>query len=124
MNFKIITENNISVAVANESGIVITGTQSALDFIAAARYETGCERVTLCKSAISEDFFVLSTGMAGEILQKFVNYRIKLAIIGDFSCYTSKPLKDFIYECNKGAHIFFVNNEDEAIEKLANTVSK
>jgi hypothetical protein len=116
---KIITKNNISVAILNESGVIITDAQSALDFIATARYETGCERVALYKSAISEDFFVLSTGIAGEILQKFVNYRIKLAIIGDFSCYTSKPLNDFIYECNKGAHIFFVNNEAEAVEKLS-----
>ncbi len=38
---------------------------------------------------------------------------------GDFSRYTSKPLRDFIYESNNGSHIFFVSTEDDAIEKLA-----
>ena len=39
--------------------------------------------------------------IAGDILQKFVNYGIKFAIFGDFTGYTSKPLKDFIYESLK-----------------------
>lgn len=59
--------------------------------------------------------------IAGDILQKFVNYGIKLAIFGDFSKYTSKPLKDFIYECNQGQDVFFVKDEAEAI-KILNVV--
>ena len=69
--------------------------------------------------AIVEDFFILSTVLAGEILQKFINYQIKFAIIGDYSKYTSQPLKDFIYESNKGKDIFFVANENEVIEMLS-----
>ena len=65
-----------------------------------------------------ELFFVLSTGVAGEVAQKFVNYKMRFAIIGDFSGYTSKSLQDFIYESNKGKHLFFVANEDEAIARL------
>ena len=38
-----------------------------------------------------------------------------------FSGYTSKPLKDFIYESNKGRDIFFVSSEEDAIEKLSRT---
>lgn len=56
--------------------------------------------------------------IAGDILQKFVNYGIKLAIFGDFSRYTSKPLKDFIYECNQGQDVFFAKDETEAVEML------
>jgi hypothetical protein len=67
---------------------------------------------------VIEDFFVLSTRIAGEILQKFITYQFKLAIVGDFSGYTSKPLKEFIYESNKGKEIFFVSSEEDAIEKL------
>ena len=67
---------------------------------------------------ITEDFFILSTGLAGEILQKYINYDGLIAIYGDFSHYTSKPLKDFIYESNKGKDVFVVATEDEAIEKL------
>lgn len=65
-----------------------------------------------------EDFFILSTKIAGEILQKFILYNFKLAIVGDFSGYTSKPLKDFIYESNKGRDIFFVSSVEDAIERL------
>ncbi|WP_335582436.1 DUF4180 domain-containing protein [Candidatus Formimonas warabiya] len=97
----------------------MTDAQSALDLIATVRYETGCDRMALNKGAITEEFFRLSTGLAGEILQKFVNYRLKFAIIGDFSCYSSKPLKDFIYESNRGRDVFFVSAEAEAIERLA-----
>ena len=52
-------------------------------------------------------------------MQKYINYGGRVAIYGDFSHYTSKPLKDFIYESNKGKDVFFVATEDEAIEKLS-----
>ncbi|HFX3750546.1 TPA: DUF4180 domain-containing protein [Enterococcus faecium] len=52
-------------------------------------------------------------------MQKFTNYRKRIAIIGNFSLYTSKSLKDFIYECNKGKDILFLPNEKQAIEKLS-----
>ena len=35
-----------------------------------------------------------------------------------FSGYTSKPLKDFIYESNNGKDVFFVGSEQEAVERL------
>lgn len=110
---------NNEVALVQSDEIIITDVQSALDFIATIRYETDCDRVALNKSAITEDFFKLSTCLAGEVLQKFVNYQMKFAIIGDFSCYTSKPLKEFIYESNHGKNVFFVSTQEEAIEKLA-----
>jgi len=52
-------------------------------------------------------------------LQKFSTYRVRLAIIGDFSKYTSKSLRDFIYESNKGKHICFVANTEDAIQMLS-----
>ena len=63
--------------------------------------------------------FHLSTKLAGEILQKFINYHVKIAIVGDFSAYTSKSLKDFIYESNNGKDIFFLPDEKKAIDKLS-----
>ncbi|MFL0251456.1 DUF4180 domain-containing protein [Clostridium neuense] len=118
MNIKKIIKDNISIALIESDELVLTDVQSALDLMATVNYETGCNRMVLNKAAISEDFFKLSTRIAGEILQKFINYHVKFAIIGDFSMYNSKALKDFIYESNNGKDIFFVSNEDEAIEKL------
>lgn len=119
MKITIANEKNVEIAVINSSEILITDVQSALDFIMTATYDTGCNRIVLNKSAVCEDFFNLSTKLAGDVLQKFVNYNVKLAIVGDFSVYTSKSLRDFIYESNKGNHIFFLPDEKQAIDKLS-----
>lgn len=119
MKIKVVKENNIEIALVKSEEIIINDIQSSLDFIATVRYETGCERIVLNKSAIIEDFFDLSTKIAGNVLQKFVQYEMKLAIVGDFSIYSSKSLRDFIYECNNGRNIFFMPDEKQAIEKLS-----
>lgn len=119
MNIRTIEKNRIEIACVTSNEIVITDVQSALDFMVTVRYEVGCNRIILNKSAICEDFFDLKTRLAGEILQKFINYQTKIAIIGDFSTYSSKSLRDFIYESNNGRDIFFLSDEDQAIDKLS-----
>ena len=114
-----IKENNTEIAVLDSSDILISDVQSALDLIATVGWETGCSRIIINKSSISEDFFDLKTKLAGEVLQKFINYNVKIAIVGDFTVYTSKSLRDFIYESNKGKNIFFLPDERAAIEKLS-----
>ncbi len=115
-----ISENGIDIAVLSSDDLLITDVQSALDLIATVNYEVDCNRIILDKSLICEEFFDLKTRLAGEILQKFINYQFKIAIVGDFSVYTSKSLADFIYECNQGKDIFFFADEKQAIEKFKN----
>lgn len=119
MDIKIITANGRETAFVHSDEVCISDAGSALDFMQSVCYETGCRSIAINKEALAGDFFVLSTRIAGEILQKFVNYRFRLAIVGDFSGYTSKPLKDFIYESNRGRDIFFVSSEEDAITKLS-----
>ena len=76
------------------------------------------DRLAIEKSMLANDFFILSTRFAGEALQKLINYRFKIAIFGDYSHYTSKPLKDFMRESNRGRDVFFVATQEEAIERL------
>ncbi|KAB3531616.1 DUF4180 domain-containing protein [Alkaliphilus pronyensis] len=118
MKIKKITANGNEIAIVSSDEILISDVQSALDFMMSVNYETGSHSIVINKEAITPDFFVLSTRLAGEILQKFITYQFKFAIVGDFSGYTSKPLKDFIYESNKGRDIFFLSSEEDAIEKL------
>lgn len=59
------------------------------------KYETGTKNMVIDKRIIADNFFILSSGLAGEILQKFINYGVRCAIYGDYSHYTSKPLNDF-----------------------------
>ena len=119
MNIKQLQQSGVTIAQIETEETLVSDVQSALDLMATVRYETGADRVILPKAALSERFFLLSSGLAGDILQKFVNYQMKLAIVGDFSGYTSKPLRDFIYESNNGSHVFFVATAEEALEKLS-----
>ena len=66
-------------------------------------------------------FFDLSRGVAGDITQKFVNYRARLAVVGDISqqLSASAALRDFVKECNRGTSIWFVADEAELRERLA-----
>ncbi len=113
------TNNATAYALIHSNKVVLKDVQSALDLMVNTQYQLNVNRIAIHKKAVAEDFFILSTGLAGEILQKFVNYGVKLAIFGDFSRYTSKPLKDFIYESNHGGHVFFTATEDEAAAMLS-----
>lgn len=107
MNIKL-SETNSAVAVVTSDAPLITDVQSALDLIATVNYQTGASKLVIEKTAVCEEFFQLSNGLAGEILQKFVTYGMMIAIAGDYSKYTSKALADFIRESNRGHHVFFL----------------
>ena len=119
MKIEVIKGNHTEIAVVSSEELLITDVQSALDLMMTVKYETGCTNIAINKEAIVKDFFVLRSCLAGEILQKFINYGIRFAIYGDFSKYTSKPLKDFIYESNKGKDIYFQPTASLAIDKLS-----
>ena len=118
MNIKIIEADKGKIALCNSDEIIIKDGQTTLDFFANIGYEYNCNRIAINKSAICESFFDLTTGIAGEVAQKFVNYGIRFAIFGDFSKYTSKALNDYIYECNIHGPLYFVADENEALQKL------
>lgn len=118
MQLSKIEKNGIVCAVVNSNELVITDAQTTLDVLMSAKYDVETKNIVIDKKLIVEDFFILSKGLAGEILQKYVNYGGRIAIYGDYSHYTSKPLKDFIYESNKGKDVFFVATQDEAVDML------
>lgn len=122
MKFERIDCGNGTVAVVSSDSKVITDVDSALDVLMSAKYEADTKYIVVDKKLVTEDFFVLSSGLAGEILQKYINYGGKIAIYGDYSHYTSKPLKDFIYESNKGRDVFFVATKEEAIQKITEII--
>ena len=117
MEIKIIENGRSVLALLESDKIEINGAQDALDLIGNSSYR-GASGVIIKKENLSPDFFDLKNGIAGEILQKFSNYRMQLAIVGDFSEYASKSLRDFIYESNKSGRINFVGSFEEAKEKL------
>jgi hypothetical protein len=85
---------------------ILDNPQDILDLMVLAR-EKDANKIILHENSINPDFFDLKTGFAGEVLQKAVNYHLKLAIIGDFNKFTSKSLEYFISERNDGNQFFF-----------------
>lgn len=115
MTIELLEANGISVALVQSEEPLICDGPSALELAVNA----GAQCIAVNKAAVSEDFFNLSTGVAGDAVQKLVNYRYRLAIIGDFSQYTSKALRDYMYECNQGRHLYFVPTVEQALEELS-----
>ena len=110
--------NDTEIAEVISDNIIIHHADEALDLMGNIYYQ-GFDRMIIHEKNLTPEFFDLKNGMAGEILQKFSNYRIRLAIVGDFSKYTGKSLKDFIYESNQGKHVRFVSSLSDALDSLA-----
>ncbi|QBA21598.1 DUF4180 domain-containing protein [Chryseobacterium indologenes] len=106
--------NSIKIAEIISEDIIIRSAQDGLDLMGNIYYQ-GFDKVILYEKNITPEFFDLKTKIAGEILQKFSNYRIGLAIVGDFSKYESKSMRDFIFESNKTNHINFVPSLEDAL---------
>ena len=116
MKHKILeSKDKTKVVRIEDESIVISDEQSFLDLFMTIAYETGENKFIISKDNLTEEFFHLSNKIAGNILQKLINYKMKLAIIGDFSNHESNALNAFIYECNQGNDIFFVESEIEAL---------
>lgn len=116
MTIKKIIKNGTACAVVSE--VKVTDARSALEILMTAEYEAGTKNIVIDKKLLPEAFFILSTGLAGEILQKYVNYGGHIAVYGNFSRYKSEPLKAFIYESNRGNDVFFAADEEKAVEML------
>ena len=80
----------------------------------------GAELVVIPAARLSGDFFRLSTRKAGLFIQKFTNYRVRLAILGDIEARiaASDALADFVRESNKGEAVWFVTDEAALEAKL------
>jgi hypothetical protein len=109
---------NCSIAELVDDPVLIADTSDILDFLGEAGFEQ-CNSMILHEENLHPDFFRLHKGIAGEILQKFSTYSFRLAIIGEFSKFSSNSLQDFIRESNRGNRIFFLDNIDDALEKLS-----
>lgn len=98
--------------------IIIRNPQDALDIMA----NIPSDHIILHQHNFEKDFFDLQNGKLGEILQKFTNYFVKLAIIGDFNTFESKSLKAFIFESNQRRNFLFIDSIDEVKKIWSNTV--
>ena len=117
MNIEIKVLDNEKIAEIHSAEVIINTLDDALDLIGNSNYY-GSNKIILKEENMTAEFFDLKTGIAGEILQKFSTYGMKLAIIGDFSKYPGRSFRDFIYESNKIGRICFVGSREEAVKSL------
>ncbi len=94
------------VAEVAANDMLLTVPEDANDLLGNAYYQ-GFDGMIISADKISPRFFDLKTRLAGEILQKFSTFQMRLAIVGDFSVFPSESLKSFIYESNRGGLIHF-----------------
>ncbi|MGW2271040.1 DUF4180 domain-containing protein [Streptomyces yangpuensis] len=113
------TINDVPVLMCGAEGGTIAGEREALDFIGNASYQ-GAEWAVIPVERFDEAFFRLSTRVAGEIIQKFVQYRVGVVVLGDISRHTaaSPALRDFVRECNRGRQTWFLADTEELRERL------
>jgi len=93
--------------------------KDATDIVAGA-WAHQAKMVALSADWLGDDFFRLSTRVAGEVVQKLQDYKLRVAIVGDVARRTaeSKALRDWVGECNRGRQVWFVADLEELAQRL------
>ena len=93
--------------------------RSSADIATALKASIERGGLLLDEKHLSGDFFDLHSGLAGEVLQKFTNYRARLAVIvADPSAYGSR-FSELMYEHRTHAAVRFFLTEQQARQWLA-----
>lgn len=106
------------IAEIEKGAFLVSSAGDIVDIMGEVSYHD-CDSIIMHSDVFSREFFDLRTGIAGEILQKFSNYRMRLVIVGDFTHLTSKSWRDFIRESNRGRIVNFLPSVDDAISVLS-----
>ncbi|MFF7047564.1 DUF4180 domain-containing protein [Streptomyces griseorubiginosus] len=111
--------NGVNVLHCAPDGPPLDGERAALDLIGDAMGRDA-EVVAVPVARVGEEFFRLRSGVAGAVMQKFVTYQVRLAVVGDVTRHTdaSTALRDFVHETNQGRHIWFLPDLDTLDERL------
>lgn len=118
MEFNTHRVNDVLIAELIGDGIVVRSESDGTDLIGNVYYQ-GFDRVVVYQWQLTPEFFDLKTRLAGEILQKFSNYRVRLVIVGDLSGSVSRSLHEFIAESNQGTQANFLPSLDAALKALS-----
>ena len=113
------TIQSVQVLVCAPHGEKLKSEREALDLIGEA-IQQGTELILVPVERFEDNFFNLKTGLAGQIIQKFVTYRRRLVILGDISRHLpqNRAFKEFVYEANRGTHVWFLTDLQELNERL------
>jgi hypothetical protein len=96
-----------------------TGIQSSDDISDALAASVEQGGLLLDESNLSRDFFDLRTGFAGQVLQKFANYRTRLAVIVRDPAVYGGRFGELVYEHRIHPTVRFFASEQPARAWLA-----
>lgn len=115
MKYSVIRKNDKSYIMYNEIDETISSEQDVMDIISAC-FGEGISLVLIDGNAIADEFYDLKTKLLGMALQKFINYKIRVAFIIDGERTLSDRFKELVLEINKGTN-FRACNSIESAEK-------
>jgi hypothetical protein len=117
MHAKIEEKNGVTFVEGVQGGTFIKNEKDALD-IAGICGDNGTSRVLLHSENLSDDFFDLKTGVAGGVLQKFINYRIHAAAVIPVERIGKGRFFEMVVESNRGRDFRVFQDRDKAVEWL------
>lgn len=106
--------------VRNPDGARLSADRGFNDLIGHALGES-VDWLVLPVERLPEGFLNLRSGIAGAALQKFVNYRLRVAIIGRIEAELSEShaLRSFVHEANRGTDCWFLDTMEEFETRLS-----
>ena len=115
MNYRLIYTTPYPFLECLPDGGLIRSEQDALDWLALCG-EHGTDRLIIHSSNLTDDFFDLSSGLAGAILLKFAIYRIKVAAVLTPEQVNRGKFREMALETNRGRvfRIFYDRSAAEA----------
>jgi hypothetical protein len=119
MTDTVIELGGVRVLLCDANGEKLRSERDAIDIVGTALSER-CKLVVLPVERLDDAFFSLKTRIAGEIIQKFVNYELRVVIIGDIAHHVqaSTALRDFVFETNRGNQVWFLADRAELESRL------
>jgi hypothetical protein len=113
----------LSVLELIADGTKLRTYNDAVDLIGKS-FENRATLIVIPVECLDDEFFQLSTRIAGELIQKFVQYRQRLAIVGDISGFLaeSSALPAFVTESNRGKDVWFLASRAELGQRLKQAV--
>jgi hypothetical protein len=117
--------SGIRVLHLEAEGEPISTPDDASDLVGSA-WSHNAQMIAVPVTRLDPEFFRLRSGIAGEITQKLVNYRLRLAVVGDITkqVKASGALRDYVWESSLGEQVWFVDDEAALAEKLASRVAR
>jgi hypothetical protein len=120
MNTSLVESNGCRMLTLSASGPLLGSAGDVIDIIGQSLSQ-GATVIVVPVERLDPAFFQLRSRLAAEFVQKIVNYRLRLAVIGDVSAHSaaSTAWRDFVREANRGSCVWFLQDYDALVAKLS-----